>query len=123
MSLELIFLYIFGEEIRATENFLRDSYLCTGTVGQALSVTDAMFLLFCLKDFHQFSYSSVTQGHNHNNKVVAGVDGLVYPARMCTLTCQCMTWFSRYVEVPEPLGSHVGRRKLYRGVEETALSP
>lgn len=48
MSFVLIFLYIFGEEIRATENFLRDSYLCTGTVGQALSVTDALFLLFCV---------------------------------------------------------------------------
>lgn len=45
MSFNLIFLYIFGEEIRATENFLRDSYLCTGTVGQELSMTDAMFLI------------------------------------------------------------------------------
>lgn len=40
VAFDLIFLYIFGEEeIGAMENFLRDSYLCTGTVGQELSVT------------------------------------------------------------------------------------
>lgn len=65
------FLYIFGEEeIGATENFLRDSYLCTGTAGQELQcdwrhVLNPGTWLFCvLRTFHQFSYSSVTQGDN-----------------------------------------------------------
>lgn len=70
MSFVLIFLYIFGEEIRATENFLRD-----GAVGQELSVTDTMFLLFCvLRIFINLATVLSLKGII---QAVARVDGLV----------------------------------------------
>lgn len=70
MSFDLIFLYIFGEEIRATENFLRD-----GTVGQELSMTDTMFLPFCvLRIFISLATVLSLKGII---QVVARVDGLV----------------------------------------------
>lgn len=127
IAFDFIFLNIFGEEeIGAMENFLRDSYLCTGPVGKELQRNWCHVLnpgtgLFCvLRTFHQFSYSSVTEGDNPS--------------------C-CKSWWSSVASAhvhsdlskhevvqqirggPGAFGISCKERALHRRVEETALSP